>query len=165
MCVCVCVCVFLHSFREVSGHASVIRYFSRVWLFTTLQTIARQALLSIGFSRQECWSELLCPPPGNLPDPRMKPASYLSPALAGGFFTSSTSWEARCGVLHWLIINWFSYVELSLHSRNKSHLVIVFNLYRMLLNSICLYLIEDFCINTHKGHWSVVSFHAGLWLW
>ena len=40
-----------------------------------------------GFSRQEYWSELSCPPPGDLPDPGIKPASLVSPPLAGGFFT------------------------------------------------------------------------------
>ena len=48
-------------------------------------TVAYQALLSLGFSRQEYWSELPFPSPGVLPDPRIKPAS---PALAGGFFTT-----------------------------------------------------------------------------
>ena len=50
-------------------------------------TVARQAPLSVGFSRQEYWSGLPFPPPGDLPDPGIKPASLVSPALAGGFFT------------------------------------------------------------------------------
>ena len=48
---------------------------------------------SMGFSRQEYWGGLPCPPPGNLPDPGIKPASLTSPALAGGFFTTSATWE------------------------------------------------------------------------
>jgi hypothetical protein len=44
----------------------------------------------MGFSRHEYWSEFPCPPPGNLPDPGIKPASLISSALAGRFFT--TSW-------------------------------------------------------------------------
>ena len=47
-----------------------------------------QPLLFMGFSRQEHWSGLPCPSPGDLPNPGIKPAS-LSPALAGGFFTTS----------------------------------------------------------------------------
>ena len=47
-----------------------------------------------GFSRQEYWSGLLCLPPGDLSDPGIKPASFTFPALAGGFFTTSTTWEA-----------------------------------------------------------------------
>ena len=48
----------------------------------------------MGFSRQEDWSGLPCPPPG-LPDSGMEPLSLLSPALAGAFFTTSTTWEWR----------------------------------------------------------------------
>ena len=51
-------------------------------------TITHQAPLSTGFSRQEYWSGLPFPPPGDLPDPGIKPESPASPALAGGFFTS-----------------------------------------------------------------------------
>ena len=46
------------------------------------------------FSRQEYWSGLPCPPPGNLPNPGIKPTSLMSPALASGFFTTSATWEA-----------------------------------------------------------------------
>ena len=48
----------------------------------------------MGFSRQEFWSGLLYPPPGDLPNPGTEPESLSSPALAGGFFTSSATWEA-----------------------------------------------------------------------
>ena len=54
-------------------------------------TVACQAPLSMGFSKQEYWSGFPCPPPGDLLDPGIKPTSLLSPALAGGFFTTSTS--------------------------------------------------------------------------
>ena len=57
-------------------------------------TVACKAPLSMKFSRQEYWSSLLCPPPGDLPDPGMEPVSLMSSALAGGFFTTSTTWEA-----------------------------------------------------------------------
>ena len=69
--------------------------FSCVQLFVTLWTVARQAPLSVGLSRQEYWSELQCPPPGALPDPGIKPVSLLSPALTGRFFTTSASQEAQ----------------------------------------------------------------------
>ena len=52
-------------------------------------TVACQALLSMEFSRQKYWSGLSFPSPGDLPDPGIKP---VSPALAGGFFTTSTTW-------------------------------------------------------------------------
>ena len=48
----------------------------------------------MGFSRQEYWSGLLCPSPGDLPRPGTKPMSPMSPGLAGGFFTTSATWEA-----------------------------------------------------------------------
>ena len=67
--------------------------FSRVRLFATLWT--RQGPLSMDFSRQEYWSGLPCPPPGDLPDPGIEPTSLLSPALAGVFFTTSATWEAQ----------------------------------------------------------------------
>ena len=51
-------------------------------------TVARQAPLSVGFSRQEYWSGLPIPTPGNFPNPGVKPATE-SPALAGGFFTTA----------------------------------------------------------------------------
>ena len=68
----------------------VLSRFSRVRLLATVWTGARQAPLSMGFSRQEYWSGLLCPPPGDLPNPGTEPASLMSLALAGRFFTSTT---------------------------------------------------------------------------
>ena len=66
---------------------------SRVHLFATPWTAAHQAPLSMGVSKQEYWSGLPCPPAGELPDPGIEPASLSSPALAGGFFTTSATWE------------------------------------------------------------------------
>ena len=57
-----------------------------------LWTVAHQAPLSMGFSRQEDWSGLPCLPPGDLPNPGTEPSSLASPALVGGFFASA-SWE------------------------------------------------------------------------
>ena len=62
-------------------------------LSATLWTIACQAPLSMGFSRQEYWGGLPCPPPGDLPNPGIEPISLMSPALAGRFFTISITWE------------------------------------------------------------------------
>ena len=58
--------------------------FSHVWLCVTLWTVAHQAPLSMEFSSQEYWSGLSCPPPGNLPNPGIKPTSLMPPTLAGG---------------------------------------------------------------------------------
>ena len=68
--------------------------FSHVRLFATPWTVARQAPLSMGFSRQEYWSGLPFPSPGDLPDPGIKPVSLASPVLAGRFFTHWATWEA-----------------------------------------------------------------------
>ena len=68
--------------------------FSHVQLLVTLWTVARQAPLSIKFSRQEYWSGLPCPPPGDLPHAGIKFTSPFSPALADRFFTTSATWEA-----------------------------------------------------------------------
>ena len=59
--------------------------------FVTLWTVAHQAPLSMGFSRQEFWSGLPCPPPVDLPHTRTEPKFLISPALAGGFFTTSAT--------------------------------------------------------------------------
>ena len=63
-CVCVCVCV------------CVLSHFSCVWLFATPRTVAHLTSLSMRFSGQPIQSELPCPPPGDLPDPRMEPTSH-----------------------------------------------------------------------------------------
>ena len=60
-------------------YARMLSHFSCVQLSVTLWTIARQAPLSIGFSRQEYWSGLPCPPPGDLPDLGIEPISPASP--------------------------------------------------------------------------------------
>ena len=75
----VCVCVLAQS----------------VQLFATPWTVAHQAPLSMEYSRQECWSGLPFPPPGDLPNPGIEPTSLVSPALAGGFFTTGATWEAH----------------------------------------------------------------------
>ena len=73
---CVCVCVL-----------------SRVQVFVTLWTLAHQVPLSMGFPRQEYWSGLLYPLPGDLPHPGIQPKSLASPAPAVGFFTTGAIWE------------------------------------------------------------------------
>ena len=64
----------------------------------TLWTVAHQASLSMGFSRQEYWRRLPCPPPGNLPNQGIEPTSLMSPAQAGKFFTTIAAWEAQTSV-------------------------------------------------------------------
>ena len=74
---------YLFMFVDTLGFffCAVLSHFSCVWLFATLCTIAHQAPLSMGFSRQESWSGLLGPPPGDLPEPGTEPMSLPAPAL------------------------------------------------------------------------------------
>ena len=83
-CVCVCVCVCVCTCMLIS-----------IRLFATLWTVAHQAPLSMRFSRQEYWSGLpfLSPMGGGLPNPGIEPTSPVSPALAGGFFTTSATYR------------------------------------------------------------------------
>ena len=67
-------------------------HFSGVQLFATLWDVARQAALSMGFSRQEYWNGLPFPSPGDLPNPGIE---LMFPALAGRFFTTSITREAH----------------------------------------------------------------------
>ena len=67
---------------------------SHVQLFAVPWTIAHQAPLSVGFARQQYWSGVPFPSPGDPPDPGIELTPLKSPALAGGFFTPSTIWEA-----------------------------------------------------------------------
>ena len=62
----------------------------------TLWTVALQASLSVGFRRREYWSGLPFPSPGDFPNPGTEPASFMSPALANGFFTTSATNEQAC---------------------------------------------------------------------
>ena len=70
-------------------------HFSHVWLSVTLCTRALQGPWSMGFSRQEYWSGLPCPSPGDLPNPGTESVSLTFPALASRFFTTSDIWEAK----------------------------------------------------------------------
>ena len=81
-----CTTISLQCTEQVPSHTKVkVKSLSRVRLFVTLWTVARQAPLSTGFSRQEYWSGLPFPSPGDLPDPGIKPGS---PALEANALTS-----------------------------------------------------------------------------
>ena len=80
-------------------HGCRLNHFSCVQLFVTPWTVSHQTPLSMQFSRQEYWSGLPFPPPGDLPNPGTEPLSLRSPELACGFFTTSTTWEAH-SLLH-----------------------------------------------------------------
>ena len=73
----------------------VVQSLSHLRLSANQWTIVRQAPLSMGLSRQQYWSGLPWLSTGDLPDPGIEPASLTSSALASGFLTPSTTWEAQ----------------------------------------------------------------------
>ena len=90
----------------------MVSRFSSVQLFATLGTVAHQAPLSMGFSRQDYWSRLPCPPPGALPDSEIEPTSHVS-FFAGWFFTTSATYQAR---------NCFIYFSVYVHAQSLSRI-------------------------------------------
>ena len=93
VCVCVRVCVFVFSLSVRSNS------FAAPW------TIAHQVPLSVGFFRQEYWSGLPFPLPGNLPDPGIEPMYPVFPALAGGFSTTKSPGNPQpwCSIYQYFI--------------------------------------------------------------
>ena len=77
-----------------------VKSLSRVRLLETPSTAAPHAPLSMGFSRQEYWSGLTCPPPGDLPDPGIRPAFFRCSALVDRFFTINATWETMYVFTH-----------------------------------------------------------------
>ena len=80
-------------------HACMLSHFSCVWLFATQWTVACQAPLSMGFSRQEYWSGLPCPPPGDHPHLRIELVSAYVSCIASRFFTHWATGKAPVIVL------------------------------------------------------------------
>ena len=79
---------------------------SRIQLFATPWTLAHQAPLSVGFPRQEYWSGLPFPPPGDLPNSGTEPTSLEFPALAGGFLTTTPPGKAKIELYDQQITGW-----------------------------------------------------------
>ena len=99
---------FIHLY--VDGHLGffhvlcVLNHFSHVHLYVTVQTTASQAPLSMGFSRQEYWSGLLCPSPGDLLNPGIEPTSpvFLSSQVDSLSSEPSVSATVKyCCYEHW----------------------------------------------------------------
>ena len=126
----------LYAWTETSGCGEQFAYivyvyvymhavscFSRVQLFATQWAVACQAPLSMGFSKQEYWSRLPCPPPGDLSDPGIKPTSLTSPAWAGRFFTTCTTWEALlCIYTHINIYTQTQTTDTHTHTHTYTHI-------------------------------------------
>ena len=87
-------CMIL-SHTTLGSRLCVLSCFSHVWLFVTPWTVAHQAPLSMGFSRQEYWSGWPSLPAGDFPNPGIESMSLMSPPLAGGCLTNCAAWEAQ----------------------------------------------------------------------
>ena len=84
-------------------------------------TVTHQAPLSRGFSRQEHWSGLPRPSPGDLPNPGIKPTSLMSPALAVRFYTASATWEAPIHICIMLIVYLFQILWILIFILDVAH--------------------------------------------
>ena len=93
-------------------------------LIATPWTVAYQASLSMRFTRQKYWSRLPFPTPGDLSDLGIEPTSLISPALAGGSFTTSTIWGSRHGSGHILCVPFPFHLSQTLGGRVKEAEVI-----------------------------------------
>ena len=105
--------------------------FSSLWLFSTSRSIARQVSLSMGFSKQGCWSGLSCPPPED-----WICISYAS-YIAGRFFTTSTTWEDLKLSFAKITPKW---VQVSLSSVSLLHQ----------FNFICIHHSSEYRMTTHS---------------
>ena len=108
----VCKCEYVYTGLYVCMHVYIhmtlyIYMYTRMWFYACIhactvlscfRTVAHQPPLSMGFSRQEYWNGLPCPPPVDLPDLGIKVTTLMSPALAGRFFTTSAIWETHIHV-------------------------------------------------------------------
>ena len=62
-------------------------------------------------------------------------------------------------------IDWFVYIEESLHSWEKPYLIMMYDPFTVLLDSVCWYFVEDFCIYVHQWHWPVVFSFCDIFVW
>ena len=112
--------------------ACILSRFSHVSIFATPWTVAHQAPLFMGFSRQEYWSGLLCLSSGDLPDPGMELTSLLSPALASRFFTTSFSTDSKSLIFHeiWICLLGILWeTDVTLHFSESYHLHILHSIF------------------------------------
>ena len=116
------VCFSWQTHSKVLLCHAVLSRFSHIQLCATPWTVAHQAPLSMEFSRQEYWRELLFPPPEDLPDPGIELTSLTSLALPGMFFTTGATWETQSPVeFSHTLIQTCSFLPCSLASIKSRH--------------------------------------------
>ena len=125
---------------------------SNVRPMVTAWTIACQAPLSMRFFRQEYWSGLPFPLPGNFPNPGIESVSLVSPALAGRFFTTVLPGKPQIspvGISHRIILTNSTYMLLSFvidntyrkcYRNNFKELAFISLFYCLLIHHFCIYL-------------------------
>ena len=126
---------------------------SCVPLFATPWTVAYQALLSMGYPRQEYWSGLPFPFPGDLPHPGIKPASPEFPALAGGFFATEPPGKH--------LIHWRCSIQYLLTWSKAVYFNLILPLFCFLAAKVfpfCAYSCPYFCI-WHSSSWRQSQFY------
>ena len=136
----------------------VLSHFSSVQLCVTLWTKAHQAPLFMGFSRQEYWSGLPCPPPRDLPDPGTELTSLTSPALVGKFFTSSATGKSYVGCIYW----YFTILESS-----TGKILSYWFIHSKIITPLCIYISNIFMKSNHdlkKLVWDVYFYKSLWWL-
>ena len=115
------ICTYMYMYTQTCVHThtcTCVLQAKSLQSCLTLATpwaVAHQTPLSMGFSRQESWRGWPFPPPGGLPAPGIKPASLMSPALAGGVLTSRSTWEAPYKRTHICITHTHTYTHTNTH--------------------------------------------------
>ena len=139
---CVCVYTHAHIYTHVCAYIHIHFYvilhavLGSVWLFATPWTVARQASLSMGFSRQEYWSGLPCPLPGDLPNPETEPASPVSPEMAGGFFYPWVIQERPTHTHMHVCMKRKDHPKIYITSQENSQLMSFFRMLFLLFNNV-----------------------------
>ena len=96
----------------------IVCMLSHIWLFEILWTVAHQVLLSMGFSRQEYWSGLPFPIPGELLDPGIKPVSPWIPAFQADYLPAEPiNWVMKTTLF--TILYWFCHISTWIRHSNK----------------------------------------------
>ena len=117
-----------------------VQLLSHARLFVISWTVARQAPLSVGFSRQKYWSGLPCPSPGDLPDPGIEPASPESSASTGGLFTTvppGKPWKPQRGLLAPLWSSFTSFYSPTFMSVHPGSLAVLYMADLALIPNLC----------------------------